>query len=196
VKGGADPSEDMGGNRAGTARGLGSSAIGPQDGGVEDGRRADTVDGAAGAPASAVSPPAPAPPVIAAAAPLMTSPARTRRTTLPAATRPTAAGLRDSHRRRGVSLPAPGATRSVLEVSDRTSQRPAPHLGDAQAPPHTALAGGSGGAAVGVSPPPPAAVYGLLAAAIAAAALFFSALASTPAGQRPVLFVSLLERPG
>jgi hypothetical protein len=199
MKGGADPSEGGDGTRAGTERGLGSSAIGRRDGGVEDGRRVQTADGAAlaGTLATVAGPPAPAPPLIAAAAP-KTSPAPTRRAAPLAAGSPEAAGLRESHPRRGVPLPVPGAPRSLLPSPrrDLTALRPAPRVADAQTSPPAGATAITGWASASVSPPPVAAAYGLLAAALAAAALFFSALVAPAARGRPVPFISQLERPG
>jgi hypothetical protein len=61
--------------------------------------------------------------------------------------------------------------------------------------PLPATSAGAAGAMASGSPPPPA-PYALLAAALALAAVLLSRLICVPARGRPVLFISLLERPG
>jgi hypothetical protein len=74
-----------------------------------------------------------------------------------------------------------------------------PHAADTAGVPDpvTVAAGGSSGASGAPGPAPSGAVVALgLAALSLAAALVFSRLLYPPARWRPVIFVSLIERPG
>jgi hypothetical protein len=206
MRGGAEPSKDVDETGAGTSSGLGSSTVVRRDGGVEDGQRSGATAEPAvhEAPPVAVSPPVSAPPVIAAAP--NASPALTGHTPSSVASTPTAARrLRYNAWRRGVSLPVPGAQRSLLPTArtDRVAARPRHSeprdASGAQTPPPAAPvapAASAGGALSGLSVPPPAAAYALLAATLAVMAVYFSALLAIPAHRRSVPFISLLERPG
>jgi hypothetical protein len=94
-------------------------------------------------------------------------------------------------------LLSPVAVRSATSRDIAPDRRAggSPALLDVAMPPAPAPAAATGVAAASGSAPPPA-TYGLLVAALAVMALLFSRLIAVPARQRPVPFISLLERPG
>ena len=183
------------------AVGWGALRSRTRDGGVEDGLGA----AAAAEPVATVAvaiPPVATPPFIAVVAgPL--SPWRARHGTEPAAAHPMAARLRvPDLRRAALPLSAAGALRSQIASARRSPVFGTPSAGEPRPTSHGDQAPapsccrrrhrGRGGGTV----PPPAAVSALIVAALALAGAAFSVLVLRPARPRPVLFISLLERPG
>ena len=139
-------------------------------------------------------PPAATPPVIAAVAgPL--SPWPIGHGTNLAAPDLSAAWLRDPDRRRAaLPLSAPGAKRSSTATTRRNPEFGTWGSGEPRSGAPEGATGTSAAAAASV--PPPGAVSALLFAALGLAAVAYAVLLTSPARQRPVPFISLLERPG